>query len=119
MQRWMQSAAGGTSQRLKPAVAMMRSRSRMLVEVPFRRERPVNGRHALSPWIFARSARVLSGRQCRRACDRINRKFFIESIEISNFAIAKNYSNSNHCARLIVRDRIRLLTKQRVTQLLA
>jgi hypothetical protein len=25
----MQSAAGGTSQRLKPAVAMMRSRSRM------------------------------------------------------------------------------------------
>src|SRR5215468_1916648 len=28
MQRWMQSAAGGTSQRLKPAVAMMRSRSR-------------------------------------------------------------------------------------------
>src|SRR5947209_20233508 len=28
MQRWMQSAAGGTSQRLKPALAMMRSRSR-------------------------------------------------------------------------------------------
>src|SRR4051812_42185461 len=29
MQRWMQSAAGGTSQRLKPACAMMRSRSRI------------------------------------------------------------------------------------------
>src|ERR1700691_2454741 len=29
MQRWMQSAAGGTSQRLKPALAMVRSRSRM------------------------------------------------------------------------------------------
>jgi hypothetical protein len=27
MQRWMQSAAGGTSQRLNPALAMMRSRS--------------------------------------------------------------------------------------------
>src|SRR5262249_45883860 len=29
MHRWMHSAAGGTSQRLKPAAAMMRSRSRM------------------------------------------------------------------------------------------
>src|SRR5262249_55730385 len=29
MQRWMQSAAGGTSQRLNPAVAMMRSLSRI------------------------------------------------------------------------------------------
>src|SRR5690242_7881517 len=29
MQRWMQSAAGGTSQRLKPGLAIMRSRSRM------------------------------------------------------------------------------------------
>src|SRR5215813_6737578 len=28
MQRWMHSAAGGTSQRLNPALAMMRSRSR-------------------------------------------------------------------------------------------
>jgi hypothetical protein len=35
----MQSAAGGTSQRLNPAVAMILSRSRILVEVPF----PVNG----------------------------------------------------------------------------
>jgi hypothetical protein len=30
----MQSAAGGTSHRLNPAVAMMRSRSRMLVPAP-------------------------------------------------------------------------------------
>src|SRR6187551_887513 len=29
MHRWMHRAAGGTSQRLKPAVAMMRSRSKM------------------------------------------------------------------------------------------
>src|SRR5215471_124294 len=29
MQRWMQSAAGGTSQRLKPACATVRSRSRI------------------------------------------------------------------------------------------
>ena len=34
MQRWMQSAAGGTSQRLNPAAAMMRSRSRMPIELP-------------------------------------------------------------------------------------
>src|ERR1700755_2786183 len=34
MHRWMQSAAGGTSQRLKPALAMMRSRSRMPGAVP-------------------------------------------------------------------------------------
>jgi hypothetical protein len=34
MQRWMHSAAGGTSQRLKPAVAIVRSRSRMLPSKP-------------------------------------------------------------------------------------
>ena len=28
MQRWMHSAAGGTSQRLKPGLAMIRSRER-------------------------------------------------------------------------------------------
>src|SRR5262245_26445374 len=31
IQRWMQSAAGGTIQRLKPGLAMMRSRSRIPV----------------------------------------------------------------------------------------
>src|SRR4051794_9581403 len=34
MQRWMHSAAGGTSQRLKPAVAMVRSRSRKPAPAP-------------------------------------------------------------------------------------
>src|SRR5437016_5485430 len=34
MHRWMQSAAGGTSQRLKPAVAMVRSLSRILPPAP-------------------------------------------------------------------------------------
>src|SRR5580692_591634 len=34
IQRWMQSAAGGTSQRLKPAVAIVRSLSRMPAPAP-------------------------------------------------------------------------------------
>src|SRR6201991_1575857 len=34
MHRWMQSAAGGTSQRLKPAVAIVRSRSRKPAPAP-------------------------------------------------------------------------------------
>src|SRR5690242_18850408 len=68
MQRWMQRAAGGTSQRLKPAVAMMRSRSRMLAV----RLLPANGWSIVvmrvSPWDFAFHARFCGG-HCRRAKD--------------------------------------------------
>ena len=34
MQRWMQSAAGGTSQRLNPGLAMIRCRDRSAGERP-------------------------------------------------------------------------------------
>src|SRR5689334_1783117 len=40
MHRWMQSAAGGTNQRLKPGLAMIRSRSRRPAGLPTRSPAP-------------------------------------------------------------------------------
>jgi hypothetical protein len=52
----MQSAAGGTSQRLNPAVAMISFAVKNIGKVAAPCERPINGRHALSPCYFARAA---------------------------------------------------------------
>src|SRR5262245_13937812 len=87
MHRWMQSAAGGTSQRLKPAVAMMRSRSRMLVMLP-----PPAGGRSIVVMRFAPAAnqRAQSGRSVDAARLLNQPRANYRSIDDFDFAIAKS-----------------------------
>src|SRR5215467_5630304 len=104
MHRWMQRAAGGTSQRLKPALAMMRSRSRSPAGAPTRLPaRSIVVMRLLSVWrpffdkVVVQRCREPDHKQCGRAG--LDLEHGLKAVEA-----ARAHDLKRNVARLGVRD---------------